>query len=355
MARKSSGLYKRGAFYHIDKVLCGDRVCISTKEKTLKKAEEYLAQITKEKRDASIYGIRPERTFEDAAEKYLKEKDKSSLNNDKIQLAMLVPLIGKELINKIHMGTLQKFIKSRTKDGVKNSTINHGLQVVRHILNVAATDWIDDHGLTWLETPPRIKLLPPDKNKRKPMPLSWKEQRDLFRLLPSHLHDMALFKVNTGTREQEVCNLRWEWEVAVPELETSVFIIPAEFVKNRQDRLIVLNDVSKAVINARRGEDKEFVFSYKGNKLTKMNNTAWRNAREKCGLKTVRVHDLKHTFGRRLRAVGVSLEDRKDLLGHKSGAITSHYSEAQIEVLIEVSNKVSNTEVQKKKEIFMIR
>jgi len=34
---------------------------------------------------------------------------------------------------------------------------------------------------------------------------------------------MAQFKVNTGCREQEVCGLRWEWEVRIPELNTSVF------------------------------------------------------------------------------------------------------------------------------------
>lgn len=37
---------------------------------------------------------------------------------------------------------------------------------------------------------------------------------------------MALFKVNTGLREQEVVNLRWSWEVPVPELDTSVFVVP---------------------------------------------------------------------------------------------------------------------------------
>jgi hypothetical protein len=30
-------------------------------------------------------------------------------------------------------------------------------------------------------------------------------------------------------------------------------------------------------------------------------------------------------FGRRLRAAGVSFEDRQDLLGHRSGRITTHY------------------------------
>ena len=35
------------------------------------------------------------------------------------------------------------------------------------------------------------------------------------------------------------------------------------------------------------------------------------------GFRRVRVHDLKHTFGRRLRAAGVSFEDRQDLLGQE--------------------------------------
>ena len=43
------------------------------------------------------------------------------------------------------------------------------------------------------------------------------------------------------------------------------------------------------------------------------------------GLANLRVHDLKHTMGRRLRAAGVPLETRKVLLGHRNGDITSHY------------------------------
>lgn len=39
-------------------------------------------------------------------------------------------------------------------------------------------------------------------------------------------------------------------------------------------------------------------------------NRAWKNARKKAGLSHVRVHDWKHTFGRRLRSAGVSFEDR---------------------------------------------
>jgi hypothetical protein len=83
-------------------------------------------------------------------------------------------------------------------------------------------------GLTWLETAPLIQVLPVT-DARKPYPLSWEEQRLLFQALPDHMtRIMCLFKVNTGCREQDVCQLRWDWEVPVPEIDTSAFIVPCE-------------------------------------------------------------------------------------------------------------------------------
>lgn len=88
--------------------------------------------------------------------------------------------------------------------------------------------------------------------------------------------------------------------------------------------------------------------------VIRMNNSAWQSARVRAadkweeqtgtpaleGLRKVRVHDLKHTFGRRLRAAGVSFEDRQDLLGHKSGRITTHYSGPELLSLIAAAEKV---------------
>ena len=58
------------------------------------------------------------------------------------------------------------------------------------------------------------------------------------------------------------------------------------------------------------------------------------------GFANLRVHNLKHTFDRRLRAAGVSLETRKVLLGHTNGDITSHYSAPEIEELLTAVNRV---------------
>ena len=78
-----------------------------------------------------------------------------------------------------------------------------------------------------------------------------------------------------------------------------------------------------------------------------MLNRAWIKARKQTGMSQVRVHDLKHTFGRRLRAAGVGFEDRQDLLGHRSGRITTHYSAAELGRLIGAANTVCDDQGRK--------
>jgi len=86
------------------------------------------------------------------------------------------------------------------------------------------------------------------------------------------------------------------------------------------------------------------VFTYQGDPVTTINNSAWKRVRGKVGLPMVRVHDLKHTFGRRLRAAGVPVETRKVLLGHHNGDITTHYSAPELEELLEATNRVCDGE-----------
>ena len=82
------------------------------------------------------------------------------------------------------------------------------------------------------------------------------------------------------------------------------------------------------------------MFTYQGKPVRRMLTSAWKRARLRVELPQARVHDLKHTFGRRLRAAGVSFEDRQDLLGHCSGRITTHYSAAELSRLIEAAESV---------------
>ena len=229
----------------VNKVYQGRRIFRRLGAVSQQEAEQWLARQTEERRKAREFGTRPERNFADAAEKYLIERaHKASIDADAFHITALLPFIGMRPLREIHDGTLEPFKAQRRRDGVSETTIKRALEVVRCILNLAARSWRDEHGTTWLETAPLITMPDTRRTARKPYPLSWDEQRSLFALLPATIAHMALFAVNTGCREQEVCQLRWAWEVPVPELETSVFVIPAHFggrsersgVKNREDR-----------------------------------------------------------------------------------------------------------------------
>lgn len=339
--KRSPGLLKRGNVWHIDKQVFGLRLRESTKTTSLREANRYMARRMEIIRQTKLYGIRPKRLFRHAAMKYLQENQhKRSFHNDVHLLKQLDNFIGHVPLELLHQGTLTVFIEARRTQGIKNSTINHGLHLVRRVLYLAASEWIDDNGLSWLNTAPKIKYLPKE-NVRQPYPLSWEEQERLFQQLPPHLERMALFAINTGCRDHEICSLRWEWEQSIPELSTLVFIVPHTEVKNGYDRLVVLNDIARAVIESVRGQHPEFVFTYEGRAIKRMLNSAWRRARCSADVPNARVHDLKHSFGRRLRAAGVSFEDRQDLLGHKSSRITTHYSAAELQQLLNAANKVT--------------
>ncbi len=361
---------------------------------------------------------------------------KRSIADDASRIKSLLPFIGDIPLRNLHDGTLKPYILACKKNGLKNKTINNGIEIVRRILNLAARRWRDESGMTWIETPPLLTMLDLS-DARKPYPLSWDEQKLLLKHLPPHAQRMALFKVNTGTREQEVCQLEWNWKIDIPELDTSVFLIPGELTKNTDERLVILNKVADVNVKAQIGRHPTRVFTFKNRPVNSLLSTAWKRARQEAALDAarlygqwtieiaetgdkrtghftrilashenrgcitveasletlneqrikrdlppfrpgvrgwwlstlrpkvrqlairrffaeycqeyealsrLRVHDLKHTFGRRLRAAGVPLETRKVLLGHRNGDITSHYSAPEIKELIDAANRVCESE-----------
>ncbi|MFT5350922.1 MAG: integrase [Gammaproteobacteria bacterium] len=78
-------------------------------------------------------------------------------------------------------------------------------------------------------------------------------------------------------------------------------------------------------------------------------------ARRITELPQVRAHDLKHTLGRRLRAVGVRFEDREDLLGHRSQRITTHYSAPDLVQLVKCADMVCDRKGEKSELVMLKR
>jgi integrase len=307
-------------------------------------AEEWLIRHLEQLRAAEVHGKRPGRSFSEAAANYLlKYQDKASIVSETYHLRSVMPTIGHLPIHQVHDGALAPHVEKRLAAGRAHKTVNLELAIVRRVLNLCATSWRDESGLTWLEQAPRITLLPLVGHQREPRPISWPEQRRLLPKLPAHLARMSLFALNTGARDDVVCSLRWDWEIQVQELGISVFEVPAANVKGRKrSRLLVCNSVAQSVIESVRGEHDQFVFVYqrlkkdgsrgkgKAHAIGTMNNTAWQRVRKEAGLGDLHVHDLRHTTGMRLREAGAGESTRADILWHTSPTMTHHYSMAQI-------------------------
>src|SRR3954447_22042638 len=118
MGRKRvSGLIMRAGIWHIDKVIFGRRICQSTGTSQLEEAERRLARVMEETRQAQVYGVRPSRSFEQAAAKFvLENQHKRSLDDDILQLKHLMPWIGQESLDRLHLGVLQPWIEQRQRE-----------------------------------------------------------------------------------------------------------------------------------------------------------------------------------------------------------------------------------------------
>lgn len=278
--------------------------------------------------------------FADCATRYLFEcRKKRSAEVIAWHVRLLIPYLGELAPHHIHDGTLEPFVLARRAKGAGPTTINRSLEVVRTILNRSARVYRDQEGRPWLDAlPPLITMQP--ESRRQPYPLTWEEQDRLFPLLPAHLERMVLFAVNTGLRESNVCKLQWMWEVVVPEIGRSVFVIPPEYFKSKRPYVVILNDTAWSIVQGQRGRHAIWVFPHRGEAVGSMNNTAWQNARQKVGLRAVRIHDLRHTYASRLRAAGVSEEDRAVLLGHASPSMPQLYASPDVSRLVSLANRV---------------
>ena len=346
----------------VDKQYQGTRIFERLGKVTQDEAESWLRQRQAEldAERANLLRCGDQQLFAAAAQKYLIESERKklrSLETVAYHVSLLLPYVGSMALVDVCNDSLQPFIDERLdEDEVKPSTVNRTLEVARTIMNRAARLW-RTNGKPWLATAPLIEMLDEKATRRQPYPITWQQQANVLPRLPVHLQRMVLFALNTGARDANVCRLRWDWERQLPELGRSVFVIPPAEFKTNRTHVLILNDAAWSVVQECRGMHPDFVFTYRRERvknlhlapamdykpIATMNNTAFQNARSAAGLERMRVHDLRHTFGQRLRDAGVPEEDRALLLGHAIEGMPQHYATATIARLVEMANKVKET------------
>ncbi|MFU8925340.1 tyrosine-type recombinase/integrase [Acinetobacter puyangensis] len=220
----------------------------------------------------------------------------------------------------------------RQSDGVKNSTINRELHVIKSAFNYYLKH---KSQATFKNVFNGFKLFEQDFIPR------FLNASECVQLLQSakkynnyKLHDYILLLLNTGCRSGELLSLTWD-NVYINE---KYFIIRNSLSKNKKTVYKPLNSASIYAL-LRLKDHKKYVFYNKDtDSNVKSFYRGWRCAVKRAEIGEVRIHDLRHTFASFLIKQGVPLYHVSQLLGHSDTRITQRYAHLAPENLHECLN-----------------
>ena len=290
----------------------------------------FRVQLKSETWRQNVLSERPRRKWQEAVERWLTEKaHKTTLENDVLSLRWLHPYLYDRYLDEIDRTLLDSIQMRRLEDGVRNATVNRMFEVVRAILRAAHSDW------EWLETAPKIRMLPEPKRR-----IRWLKPAEVDRLLaalPEHLEQMARFTLATGLRESNVTQLEW----SQVDLERRIAWIHADQAKARKAIAVPLNADAVLVLKRQRGRHPDRVFTFHGRPINKANTRAWRQALKRAGIENFRWNDLRHTWASYHVQRGTPVHVLQELGGWSNTEMVKRYAHLSVEHLAEYAERLS--------------
>lgn len=177
-----------------------------------------------------------------------------------------------------------------------------------------------DAVVRWLEETSHKRSTDDDK-----LHLRWLTREEaalLLSYLPSHLSDMAAFALATGLRSANVTGLKWQ-DV---NLEQCHAFVHHDEAKAKKAIPVPLNKDAIAVLTRQAGKHPEFVFTFRGQRVTQCNTKAWRKALLKAGITNFKWHDLRHTWASWHVQSGTTLQELQQLGGWASYDMVLRYA-----------------------------
>jgi integrase len=302
----------------------------STGTRNKREAQKLHDKLTSERWRVHNLGVKPERTWDDATQKWLEETSHKRTHEwDKAIIRWLQPHLGGVPLLSINRELLDA-VRSRRAKGVKPSTVNRYMALVRSILRRACDDW------EWIERVPKVGMLKQPAGRVRS--LTRPEFERLLAELPLHLAEMAIFSVATGLRQANVTRLQWR-QVS---LERRHLWVAADQHKNGQAHSVPLNEAAMAVLERRKGDHRQYVFTYEGQPIQQVSTKAWRSALKRAGITDFRWHDLRHTFATWHREEGTPTWELQRLGGWKSASMVERYAHVGAEGLQLAASRLDN-------------
>lgn len=321
-----AGIYRRGGVYWGRAQRQGReyRRSLKTADRAIagRRLREWLDEL-----DAVAWGDKPRRTFEEAAERFIREYlttlKPGGAKRYGVSLKNLAPHFAGMTLDKIvaSRAILSDFETKRRSDGVTSGTIRRDLACLSSMLTSCEDwEWIEDRtnpvpgylrrrakrGLK--EAQPRTRYLTEG------------EEAALLENATDVPRDAIVLAIETGLRREELFSLRW------PQIDTARGIIATTTrTKNGRTRTVPLPQRSAQILaQFPRYLDSPFVFV---NPDTRERYVAlekgFKAAARRAKITDLRWHDLRRTAGCRwLQRDGKSMEEVSILLGHSSVTVT---------------------------------
>jgi len=280
-------------------------------------------------RQAKI-GERPRRVWEEAVVKWLAEHShKKSLRDDHSRLRWLDQHCRGVYLDTMDREFIDAVLDAKAADGVSGATVNRHAALLRSVLRSAWCDW------GWIDMPARVRMRQETEGC-----VVWMTREETDMLLEElhqtarHQEDAVLFTLNTGLREQNVCQLRWD---QINMEKQAMYIYKT---KNGRSLGTPLNADAMEILHSRAGLNAEFVFTWRGKNLSRFNNTAWRNALQRTlerikkangghlpeRLEHFNWHSLRHTWATWMAQADCPMETLQKLGGWRNMAMVMRYA-----------------------------
>ncbi len=293
-------------------------------------------------------------TFADfMEERYLpwakqEKKPKTYATEEHSYRIWLKPVLGEKLLKEVAPFDLERVKKNMKEAGRSERTVEIALATARRAFN-KAKDW----GLFDGENPvSKVKI--PRKDNRRLRYLTSKEAQALLNEVKKRsrqTYEMCLLALHCGLRFGEIASLTWG------DIDIATGVIYIRDPKNNTTRAAYMtDDVRKMFASKEVGQPEELVFKDRkhGGKIKQVSKV-FKKSVKLLGLndgvqdRRMRVcfHTLRHTFGSWLVMAGVPIYTVKELMGHKTLAMTERYAhlaaEAQRKAVKEIEKVVAKT------------
>lgn len=268
-------LYKRkdSPYWWIKIEQNGRSISRSTGTDVRSRAQEFHDKLKAQLWEQDKLGAKPRYKWEDAVIRFIQEtKHKKTQHDDLMHLRWVDIYLRNKELSQITRDDIDLITRNRVSEGATNATANRTLAVVRSILRKAVNEW------EWVDRHPKIKLLPEPKRR-----IRWLTQEESARLiaeLPDHLAEMARFSLETGLRQANVTGLTWQQV----DIDRQCAWIHPDQAKASKAIAIPLTAAAIEIIQSQHGKNREFIFTYNGNKITQVSTKAWYKAVERAGL-----------------------------------------------------------------------